>query len=420
MIKKFEYHIVSHVLFVLNVKLFLNKVFYVKWQWDIFHIYFCLLITYISVLVTYATAVYVNLKKFDLKNYPVDKIQSCKSNTNRKNIHPYMSFERMDLVNMKYTKLLYGAIFFCPWKLLAQLLLSLTNIIICFLFSLFMRKKEENQDDNALIKIYLKILKIICRVSLWLFGINRIESHYLCDNEWPKNIVSNHVSAVDPFYFISEHACSFVAKKSLRRDVFIGLSVIALRCVFVYREKSEDRKVALESIKERQILVNNKKNNYPSFVIFSEGTTSNGMQVIEQKKGAFFSLLPITPVILIYDYDFFNPSYDILPFTWWLILIASNYQSISLRTYWLPKVNPPDPKKHAHLTEEEMVNIFHDDVSQIMFQNMKKYNPKSPKDVDNYNDWPGSLRLKMEFFQSALGSIATNYLTKEKSRSETK
>ncbi|SBT56485.1 phospholipid or glycerol acyltransferase, putative [Plasmodium ovale wallikeri] len=319
-----------------------------------------------------------------------------------------------------------------------------------------MRKKEENQDDNALIKIYLKILKIICRVSLWLFGINRIESHYLCDNEWPKNIVSNHVSAVDPFYFISEHACSFVAKKSLRRDVFIGLSVIALRCVFVYREKSEDRKVALESIKERQILVNNKKNNYPSFVIFSEGTTSNGMQVIEQKKGAFFSLLPITPVILIYDYDFFNPSYDILPFTWWLILIASNvrennhnslpykcalrggidtyicncactyiymhrtYQSISLRTYWLPKVNPPDPKKHAHLTEEEMVNIFHDDVSQIMFQNMKKYNPKSPKDVDNYNDWPGSLRLKMEFFQSALGSIATNYLTKEKSRSETK
>ncbi|GAW80206.1 phospholipid or glycerol acyltransferase [Plasmodium gonderi] len=419
MIKKFVYHIVAYIIFALNLKLFFHKILFTSWIWDFYHIYFCLLVLYVSLLVIYAIGVYCNLKKFDLKNYPADQIQSCKNYVNKKNVHPYSSFERLDLVNMKFTKLLYGAIFMAPWKIVAHLVVALTNIIVCAIFSFFMGKNREDE-ENAIVKIYLKFLKVICRISLWLFGINDIESHYLCDTDWPKNIVANHVSALDPFYFISEHACSFVAKKSLRKDAFIGLSVIALRCVFVYREKSEDRKISLESIKERQTMVEHKKNNVPSFVIFSEGTTSNGMQIIEQKKGAFFSLLPITPVLLVYDYDFFNPSYDILPFTWWFILIESNYQSISLKTYWLPKVYPPDKKKYPNMTDEERINIFHDEVSKIMFENMKKYNPKAPKDIDDYRDWPGSLRTKIEFFQSALGNIATKYLNNEKQRSEKK
>ncbi|CAG9480472.1 unnamed protein product [Plasmodium vivax] len=419
MIKKLVYHIVAYIIFALHLKLFIHKVFYTKWTWDMYHIYFFVSTLYVSLLTIYAIAVFCNLKKFDLKNYPVEEIQSCKNYVNKKNLHPYSSFERLDLVNMNFFKLLYGSIFMASWKILAHLVLAGTNILVCFLLSFFMGKNKEDQ-ENTIVRIYLKFLKFICRASLWLFGINDIESHYLCDMDWPKNIVANHVSALDPFYFISEHACSFVAKKSLRKDLIVGLSVIALRCVFVYREKSEDRKIALEIIKERQTMVEQKKNNFPSFVIFSEGTTSNGMQVIEQKKGAFFSLLPITPVLLVYDYDFFNPSYDILPFTWWLILIASNYQSMSLRTYWLPKVYPPDKKKFPNMTEEERINVFHDEVSKIMFQNMKKYNPKAPQDIDDYNDWPGSLRIKMEFFQAALGNIATKYLITEKSRSEKK
>ncbi|CRG99352.1 phospholipid or glycerol acyltransferase, putative [Plasmodium relictum] len=417
MIRKFEYHIVSHIIFALHVKLFMNKIFFKKWIWDFYHIYFCTIIIYLTLLILYATRVYYNLKKLDLKYFPVESISSCKNYTNKKNIHPYTAFERNDLIHMKYRNLLYGVIFVATWKLVAVFIVSVTNLSFCVIISFILRNTDENE-DNSILEIYLKFLKMVCRLSLWIFGINKIESHYLCDNEWPKNIVSNHVSALDPFYFISEHACSFVAKKSLRKDRFIGASVLALKCVLVYREKSEDRKKALESIKERQLLVNDKKNNYPSFVIFSEGTTSNGMQLIEQKKGAFFSLLPITPVLLIYDYDLFNPSYDILPFTWWIFLSAANYQSMELRTYWLPKVYPPDKPEHANLTEEEKINIFHDEVSKIMFKNMKKYNSKAPQDIDDYNDWPGSLRLKVEYFQNALGKVATKQLNKEKNLSE--
>ncbi|SBT87796.1 phospholipid or glycerol acyltransferase, putative [Plasmodium malariae] len=418
MIRKLEYHIVSLIIVAVHVKLFMHNVFFMKWKWDLCHIYFCSFITYNSMIVLCCLNIFMKLKRFDLKNYPADEIDLCRSNTNKKKLHPYVSFERLDLVNMKFLNLLYGAAFFAPWKIVFLLIISGMNIFICVVLSLIMGKNEGDQKDNAIVKVYLKFLKIICRVGLWLFGVNRVESYYLCDDEWPKNIVSNHISAVDPFYFISEHASSFVAKKSLRKDIFVGLSVIALRCVFVYREKFEDRRIALESIKERQLLVQDKKNNYPSFVIFSEGTTSNGIQVIEQKKGAFFSLLPITPVLLIYDYGFLNPSYDILPFSWWLFLICAN--SIALKTYWLPKVYPPDPKKYPKLSEEERINIFHDEVSKIMFQNMKKYNPKAPQDIDDYNDWPGSLRIKTEFFQKALGKIATEYLSKEKKRSEYK
>ncbi|EUD67965.1 acetyltransferase [Plasmodium inui San Antonio 1] len=419
MIKKLAYHIVAYIFFALHLKLFILKVFYPKWTWDMYHIYFCLATCYVSLLTIYATAVFCNLKTFDLKNYPVEEIQSCKNYANKKNLHPYVSMERLDLINMSFIKLLYGAMFMAPWKIISYFIIATANILCCFLCSLFMGESKQHQ-ESVILRIYVKFLQFICRVALWLFGVNELESHYLCDMDWPKNIVANHVSVLDTFYFISECACSFVAKKSLRKDVFVGLSVTALRCVFVYREKSEDRKIALESIKERQRMVEEKKNNFPSFVIFSEGTTSNGMQLIEQKKGAFSSLLPVTPVLLVYDYDFFNPAYDILPFTWWLILIASNYQSMSLKTYWLPKVYPPDKKKFPNMTEEERINVFHDEVSRIMFQNMKKYNPKAPQDIDDYNDWPGSLRIKLEFFQASLGNIATKYLMKEKCRSEEK
>ncbi|ETW18537.1 hypothetical protein PFNF135_02556 [Plasmodium falciparum NF135/5.C10] len=417
MIRKLEYHIISYIIFALHVKLFMHTVFYAEWVWDLFHIYFCTIIVYVNILLIYGIRIYFGLKKLDLKYFPLEKIASCTNYKNKKNIHPYAAFERLDLINMKFMNLFYGIIFVATWKIAFIFFLSLMNLMVSLLIYPFLKGKSDNLESPILF-LYLKFLKLVCRLAIWAFGVNKIENNYLCDNEWPKNIVSNHISAVDPLFFISEHACSFVAKKSLSKDRMVGPSVLALKCVLVYREKSEDRKIALESIKERQLLINAKQNNYPSFVIFSEGTTSNGLQIIEQKKGAFNSLLPITPVLLIYDYDFYNPSYDIIPFTWWIFLSSSNYQGSTLRTYWLPKVYPPDKAQYPDLTDEERINIFHDEVSKIMFNHMKKYNPRAPKDVDDYNDWPGSLRFKLEYFQNALGNVATKHLNKEKNLSE--
>lgn len=417
MLEKYEYHFIGIALHAFHIHLFLKHIFFHKWAWDWIHIYFCFVVVYLSALIFYAVRIYLLFGNLNLKNFPVENIASCKDYKNEKNVHPYAAFERSDLINMKLRNLLYGTIFMASWKMAIILILSVFNLTMCVLISA-MFSNIDDDSESIILTIYGKFLRQVCKRSLWLFGINKIENTYLCDKEWPKNIVSNHISALDPFYFISEHMCSFVAKKSLQRDRLIGASARTLKCVFVYREKFEDRQKALELIKERQILVNDKKKGYPSFVIFSEGTTSNGLQLIEQKKGAFFSLVPITPVLLIYEYNYFNPSYDILPFSWWLFLSATTYESTQLKTYWLPKVHPPTEEECANMSDEERIDMFHDKVSRIMFENMKKYNKKSPQHIDDYNDWPGSLRLKLEYFQSALGKVAMKHLNKEKNLSE--
>ncbi|EWC76818.1 hypothetical protein C923_02513 [Plasmodium falciparum UGT5.1] len=239
MIRKLEYHIISYIIFALHVKLFMHTVFYAEWVWDLFHIYFCTIIVYVNILLIYGIRIYFGLKKLDLKYFPLEKIASCTNYKNKKNIHPYAAFERLDLINMKFMNLFYGIIFVATWKIAFIFFLSLMNLMVS-------RKKKE-----------LMILQ---------------------------------------FYV--------------------------------------------------------------------------------------------------------------------------NYQGSTLRTYWLPKVYPPDKAQYPDLTDEERINIFHDEVSKIMFNHMKKYNPRAPKDVDDYNDWPGSLRFKLEYFQNALGNVATKHLNKEKNLSE--
>ncbi|VWU49485.1 phospholipid or glycerol acyltransferase, putative, partial [Hepatocystis sp. ex Piliocolobus tephrosceles] len=131
MLKTLEYHIISQIIFAIHLRLFICNVFCVPWKWDIVHIYFCVIVAYISCLVVYATHIYLNFHNFDLKNYPPDKIQSTKNNSKKKNIHPYVSFERKDLVEMKYYKLLYGIIFCAPWKIVALSFLVIVNICTC-------------------------------------------------------------------------------------------------------------------------------------------------------------------------------------------------------------------------------------------------------------------------------------------------
>lgn len=111
MMKRLEYHMISHILFGFHLRLFLNTVYNKKWEWDKYHIYFCILITYILLIVLYALNVYFLLHKLDLKKYPAEQIETYKTYKNTKNVHPYAAFERPDLVNMNIYKLIYGAIF---------------------------------------------------------------------------------------------------------------------------------------------------------------------------------------------------------------------------------------------------------------------------------------------------------------------
>lgn len=67
----------------------------------------------------------------------------------------------------------------------------------------------------------------------------------------------------------------------------------------------------MKLIKERVELINS-GHNLPPLVIFPEGTTTNGRQLISFKKGAFENLDPVLLAPLKYDERYFNLSMDYL------------------------------------------------------------------------------------------------------------
>ena len=62
---------------------------------------------------------------------------------------------------------------------------------------------------------------------------------------------------------------------------------------------------------------------YPPIVVFPEGGTSNGKYLITFKKGAFYGLRAVQPIVLKYEWEHFSPAYDLLPISVTLIMSLS-------------------------------------------------------------------------------------------------
>ena len=73
----------------------------------------------------------------------------------------------------------------------------------------------------------------------------------------------------------------------------MGIFCKELDCVFVNREANDSKRKVLELIMERQKLAVEGKAN--PIILFPEGATTNGKSMLEFKRGAFLSLLPVQP-----------------------------------------------------------------------------------------------------------------------------
>ena len=66
---------------------------------------------------------------------------------------------------------------------------------------------------------------------------------------------------------------------------------------------------------------------YPPLCIFPEGGNSNGSHLLRFKRGAFTSLLPITPLVIEFQYEMFSPAFDVIGFFPYLIFQLSSIQT---------------------------------------------------------------------------------------------
>ena len=110
-------------------------------------------------------------------------------------------------------------------------------------------------------------------------------------------LVPNHRSYIDVALVPSPHPVVFVAKAEVRRWPMIGFGANLLRTIWVDRSSIESRKNTRAEVK-------NRIENDLSVVIFPEGTTHSGPDILPYKMGMFKmcadSGFPMTPIAMEY------------------------------------------------------------------------------------------------------------------------
>jgi len=232
-------------------------------------------------------------------------------------------------------------------------------------------RKELGPTRRVIIRVSTYVLP---RIIFFCWGFYWIEkkSHRITDLDptYPKDkpalkvapmIVSNHISFLDIFYYLtSRHCPGFLSKASIAKVPFVGTIARARQGIFVNRTDRKEKDVVLEDIKLRVENIQAGKS-YPPILIYPEGTTSNGESIISFKKGAFFSLAPMRIMCLEYPKETFSPAYDNLEFVViFLGLLSQFYNRIRVHDCGIY-----DPS-HLNLKEESDWVIYSDKVRAIM------------------------------------------------------
>ena len=110
-------------------------------------------------------------------------------------------------------------------------------------------------------------------------------------------IISNHIGFFDVVTCLRLFAPGFIAKLPVKDFWFIGKISQGLHCLFVDRTNEENKKLIFDQLLERQTSFY-EGTLFSPLVNFPEGTCSCGRNILRFKKGPFYALLPLKPVIL--------------------------------------------------------------------------------------------------------------------------
>ncbi|MCO5587590.1 hypothetical protein L7F22_041539 [Adiantum nelumboides] len=175
----------------------------------------------------------------------------------------------------------------------------------------------------------------------------------------PGAIISNHVSYLDIFYYMSAAFPSFVAKRSIAKLPIVGLVSKCLGCVYVQREDKPSDGKGVAGIIKKRTQASAEDTNAPSMMLFPEGTTTNGFYLLPFKTGAFLAGTPVRPVILKYSYKRFSPAWDSISGVRHFVLLLCQFINF-MEVIWLPVYIPSekeksDPKLYASNVRSLMV-----------------------------------------------------------------
>lgn len=178
----------------------------------------------------------------------------------------------------------------------------------------------------------------------------------------PFLLFSNHLSYLDPILFFSHLDCTFVAKKEVRSWPVLGFMVHMMGVIFINREQKKDL-IRVADLVDKNI------NDRQGIVIFPEGTTSNGSQILPIRPPllqlAFADGNPLAYCVVQYETGEEDPD----PSThvcWWnhegfgrhVWKFAQVRKTKAIITYGDKQINASDRKELAKILHEEMERLL--------------------------------------------------------------
>lgn len=229
------------------------------------------------------------------------------------------------------------------------------------------------------------VTRISARWILFSFGYHWIQRKGRpAPREVAPIIVSNHVSYIEPIFYFYELFPTIVASESHDSIPFVGTIIRAMQVIYVDRFSPSSRKRAVKEIKKRASC-----NRFPRVLLFPEGTTTNGRNLISFQLGAFIPGYPIQPVIVRYPHVHFDQSWGNVSLAKLMFRMFTQFHNF-FEVEYLPVISPLHDKEtaihfrerasHAIATAMNVVQTGHtygDIMLYMKAQEAKQENPSS-------------------------------------------
>jgi 1-acyl-sn-glycerol-3-phosphate acyltransferase len=315
------------------------------------------LLVYIIVMLLYSIWLYNQVKIF---YKPLFYIKNGKKN----DVHSlYPEFAVKD--KLSFARIFIGNLLFFPWKILLPVSISVIFNLHLNYYNKTLKNPTTNPKERKIItsltSFYTNILFILMNFKIVEKKVEyeKIYKKYLGEdydfNDQNFSLyICNHIGFFEVIYNMAFNATGFIAKKEVESFPFVGVIAKAIKCLFVNRENEQSRKKIFEELEERQKNFYNKKSFAP-LCLFPEGTTTNGKFLLKFKKGAFFALLPVKPLIINIDQNAdFHLSIGVAP-VWTKSLRSHNYLTNKIIHIDFPVIRPTKFmfEKYKHLGNEK-------------------------------------------------------------------
>jgi 1-acyl-sn-glycerol-3-phosphate acyltransferase len=287
------------------------------------------------------------------------------------------SASRYDFSNACKHKLMLGAVFLLPIRLLSSVFVILIGVLLTFIHKVLLQvKPNDTTSSRAQLSNYLTTNISKSVTLMWtLLGIFFVKDtkvkikDFIADYRPVKDVskapiaVSNHCGWFE-IVFLYVRGYAFLMKKALINNPVLNLYSGPIHCLGVGRESEEDRERVKAEIQKRVDQFMSGEHLKP-LVIFPEGTVGNGKELLTFKKGAFTHGTPIKIFALRYDTDqtkVYGSIGNIDSLLILLILYSQTFNRIEIIEFednfdpwWVYqkyKTNKDDPKAWEYVAQE--------------------------------------------------------------------